>query len=67
MCYCRNTSLKQRVKELKKKEAEETKALEEMVLKVESNLETSTVGTHVVNVHFTCQRLASECKGEGRK
>ena len=35
------------MKALKKKEAEETKALEEMVLKVESNLEATTVRTHV--------------------
>jgi hypothetical protein len=39
----RNVSLRQKVKTLKKKEAEEAKALEEMVLKVESNLETTTV------------------------
>ena len=32
------------MKALKRKEAEETKALEEMVLKVESNLETTMVG-----------------------
>ena len=42
LCH-RNVSLKQKVKALKKKEAEETKALEEMVLKVESNLQTTTV------------------------
>ena len=39
----RNISLRQKVKALKKKEAEEAKALEEMVLKVESNLEATTV------------------------
>lgn len=66
LCYCRNTSLKQRVKELKKKEAEETKALEEMVLKVESNLETTTVSIHVVCVCFS-QRVESRCKRERRK
>ena len=43
LCSHRNASLKQKVKALKKKEAEETQALEEMVLKVESNLQTSTV------------------------
>ena len=45
LCSHRNASLKQKVKALKKKEAEETQALEEMVLKVESNLQTSTVRT----------------------
>ena len=38
------------MKALKKKEAEETKALEEMVLKVESNLEATTVRIHVHSV-----------------
>ena len=59
VCCCRNASLKQRVKELKKKEAEETKALEEMVLKVESNLETTTVSVFMLSV-FTLVRDLSQ-------
>ena len=51
--------MKKKVKALKKKEAEETKALEEMVLKVESNLETTTVRTCVqcvlsTHVQYMC-------------
>ena len=40
---CRNVSLKNEVKALKKKEAEDTKALEDIVQQVESNLVTTTV------------------------
>ena len=69
--FCsRNTSLKQRVKKLKSKEAEETKALEEMVLKVESNLQTTTVGVYCMLSVFTFQSdtLSSRCKwGEGKE
>ena len=39
----RNSKLKEQLQALKKKEAEETKALEDMVAKVEENLVTSTV------------------------
>ena len=38
------------MKALKKKEAEETKALEEMVLKVETNLKATTVSQNTRNV-----------------
>jgi transcriptional regulator NrdR family protein len=38
----RNSKLKEQLQALKKKEAEETKALEDMVAKVEENLVTST-------------------------
>ena len=41
--HFRNSSLKEKLKSLKKKEAEDTKALEDMVLKVESNLVSTTV------------------------
>ena len=40
---CRNNALKDEITALKKKEAEDTKALENMVLKVEENLVTTTV------------------------
>jgi len=39
----RNAALRGQIKELKVKEAEDTKALEDMVQKVESNLVTTTV------------------------
>ena len=39
----RNSKLKEQLQTLKKKEAEETKALEDMVAKVEENLVTTTV------------------------
>ena len=42
-CMCRNAVLKSKIKVLKKKEAEDAKALEDMVQKVESNLVTTTV------------------------
>ena len=50
----RNVSLRQKVKALKKKEAEETKALEEMVLKVESNLEATTVRIEDIVCIYMC-------------
>ena len=43
VCVFRNASLKSKVKAMKKKEAEDTKALEDVVQKVESNLVTTTV------------------------
>ena len=42
--FCRNKALKSSIKALKKKEAEDTKALEDIVQKVESNLVATTVG-----------------------
>ena len=43
VCVCRSKTLKEEVKTLKEKEAKETKALEDMVQKVEENLVTATV------------------------
>ena len=59
----RNVSLRQKVKALKKKEAEETKALEEMVLKVESNLEATTVRIKDIVCIYMC--VCVEGMGEG--
>ncbi len=39
----RNKSLKEKIKELRRKEAEETRALEEVVQRVEENLVSTTV------------------------
>lgn len=44
---CRNSKLSEQLQALKKKEAEETKALEDMVAKVEENLVASTVSIPV--------------------
>lgn len=51
------------MKALKKKEAEETKALEEMVLKVESNLVATTV--RMYSIHYcvatcTCRQFQGQ-------
>lgn len=43
MHFYRNSKLCEQLQALRKKEAEETKALEDMVAKVEENLVTSTV------------------------
>ena len=44
--YNRNIKLREQLQSLKKKETEETKALEDMVAKVEKNLVASTVSQH---------------------
>ena len=48
--YYRNRSLKEQLKALRVKEAEDMKALEDMVQKVEENLVTTTVSCAKVSV-----------------
>ena len=48
--YHRNSKLGEQLQALRKKEAEETKALEDMVAKVEENLVASTVSSVCVCV-----------------
>ena len=50
---------------MKKKEAEETKALEEMVLKVESNLEATTVRIENIHVVYVYMCVCVEGMGGG--
>lgn len=50
MTLCRNSKLSEQLQALKKKEAEETKALEDMVAKVEENLVASTVSMQCVHL-----------------
>ena len=54
----RNGKLREQLQSLKKKEAEETKALEDIVAKVEENLVTSTVSCIIVAV-CVCVRAVS--------
>ncbi len=44
--YLRNSSLEDEVVALRRKEKEDTRALEDMVQRVESNLVATTVSTH---------------------
>ena len=54
----RNSKLKEQLQALKKKEEEETKALEDIVAKVEENLVTSTVSVYTIHPeHTSCTRL----------
>ena len=52
----RNSKLREQLQSLKKKETEETKALEDMVAKVEKNLVTSTV-SHMHCMHVFVNQL----------
>ena len=56
---CRNSQLQEQLQALKKKEAEETKALEDMIAKVEENLVTSTVSNLCVFFLCMCVKTAS--------
>ena len=63
MCshYYRNSKLHDQLQALKKKEAEETKALEDMVAKVEENLVTSTVSSLCVYMYMYMHVRVFEC------